>query len=304
MKSKIFISSDFEKRFLIGIHSGSFSIDEVVACAILTIFYSSPNCSVEIVRARQTQKLEHTDVLINTFSKNYFQKHYKTAYSIWEDFGEKIVSKFIKDCNANFKCIADSIGQDILLIVENSDKNPFSCISRFMPLWNQLNNYEENFKKAFNVAYLILEQIILKAISNYKAKEDILCSIDSNDDCPNQESLFFHGTLEISNEKQPWVDTVLEYNLQHPEKPVNFVIYHNIYNSDWTAICVSISLEESSIPRIILPKQWLGTHGEQLADITGVDDAISCSEDGLSMQAKTKDGIRSLCLRAILLQDK
>lgn len=300
MKLKTFISSDFEKRFLIGTHSGIFSIDEVVACAILTIFYSSLNHSVEIVRTNETEKLKHTDVLINISSKNYIPKNYETSYSVWEDFGEEIISKFSTDY---IKCIANLLSQDVFPITENSDKNPFSCISHFIPLWDQLDNSDENFKNALNVACLILEQLILKTISNYKAKKNILYNIDSYD-MPHMEPLFFNETLEISNEKQPWLETVLEYNLEHSENPVNFIIYHNLYNSDWTAICVPTSLEESSIPRIILPKQWLGTHGEELSNISGVADAISCSEDGLSMQAKTKDGIRSLCLRAILLQDK
>lgn len=298
MKSKIFVSTNIEKRFLIGTHDGSFSTDEVVACAILAILYSE-DFTVEIIRTKDVEKLKKADILINVPPQKNEQKSYKTAHLVWKDLGEEIISKSTKTYINEPKCIADDLDKNIFQTLEVNEKNPFSCISSFLPPWNSFN-YEENFKHALHVASLLLEFTISQVTSRYHAKEDILYRISCYD-IPHQEDLFFNGTLELANEKEPWLETVLEYNLKESEKTVDFVIFPTFHEEkDWTAKCVPVTLEENSKPRIPFPKTWIGIQDEKLTKVTGIEGAISCSEDGLSVRAKTKDDIRSLCLRASL----
>ena len=106
MNANILVSSKESKlkRFIIGTHDGIFHADEVVACAILTLFHSSE--VIEIVRSKEISYLveKGVDIFVDVGGGD-FDHHqpggngkrknevsYASAGLVWREFGKAFQS--------------------------------------------------------------------------------------------------------------------------------------------------------------------------------------------------------------------
>ena len=274
------LSQKHIRRFTISTHDGPFQIEEVLACSIIVVaFYE--DCAINIMRTSDPiEAVQETDIQINI---DFFTDTcYSSVEEVWETFSKSVYSKLINKSIGNFEYYPH---------IED-----FSFISSFIPPWNSVSkyDYDKYFVEAVETTCLILKHSILQAFAVYKADEDIRYRIDCDGSIAHEETYFSNGILQIANEMEPWLESVLKYNSTAKENFVNFVIFLNY--TGWTAQCVPISLEDNT-PRIPFPEKLIGLDSKNLSEILGVDGILCSVNDECSARAETKDAIYSLCFK-------
>ena len=294
MKTKIFVSSTSNRKIFT--HDGAFSIDEVLACAILSIYYSeNSDYDIEIARIGDIREIGFRQVLalvnISAPADDHC-KSYRSAQCVWEEYGKKVCSTLTdKLIEPFFK--ENGYGTSFEY---NLDVSSFSYLSSFLPPWN-CQNYDKYFEDALQVTISILKANILQSFSCYYAKEFILasiyCSNNSNLCFPDRDSLFCDGVLLLYNQDIPWLETVVNHNnaSEGTSLIVNFVVYYSRSTKDWVSQCVPISLEDLSKPRIPFSKKLFDSKSFN-------GNNIYCEKDRLSIRSKSREDIIRLSFRA------
>ncbi len=98
--------------------------------------------------------------------------------------------------------------------------------------------------------------------------------------------------IKVLNDKYPWMDVITK----HPE-PL-FVIYPDPVNQAWRVKAVGEDTQVF-IRRKDLPAAGGGKTGQELADITGVPDAVFCHKALFLAGAKSKEGALALAKLAL-----
>lgn len=324
MKTNILVSSkeNENKRFVVGTHNGFFHADEVVACAIFSLFHE--DMQVEIIRSRDIPYLENkVDELVDIGGGEYDHHHragtggrgkrkngvpYASAGLVWKDFGKKLVyqcaCKLYENEKPTEKIISSvfkEIDEKYIQEVDKEDNgiptstHTFSFISSFLPAYgSNYSNFDDAFEHALNCTIEILKQVIFSSIAKSKAENDIYKMII-------RENKLNNHILEIPSQNFPWLEAVIHNNKESENYsewfPISFVIFPYPAGG-WAAQCVPPSLEEKFKQIVPFPKEWSGKTLNELSNISGVKDATLCHSGCFFVRAQTKDSIISLCNKA------
>lgn len=300
--------------FVIGTHNGIFHSDEVVAVAILCLLHNDEK--IAVVRSRDIEVLHKCDICVDIGGGKYDHHQpgfnlkrnsgitYASAGLIWKDFGSKVVLKFLKEANLlkkvtqSYSNVVDSIDKNVIKFVDAEDNgidlglHYMSFISSYLPEWYESEpNFENQFTKVLDTTITVLEQKIRQVISEIYATELIREQ--------SKSSMYFSNhILEIPSQTIPWLDTVCNINHEHfCSNTINFVIFPYPAGG-WAAQCVPPSLEEKFKQIVPFPKSWAGQTND-LAKISGVDDATFCHNGCFFARAKSKNGIIKMCALAM-----
>lgn len=313
---------------IIGTHNGIFHADEVLACAILFLYYKLfyPNMSVQILRTREKDILAHCDICVDIGGGKYdhhqlgFNKarpngtKYASAGLVWKDYGRKIIELVLKTHFPDIKCDVDFIfktfDKNFIVPVDLEDNGQqkevhcFSFITLFLPLW--FNNKPKAFNKQFKK---VLEQKLIETING----EDVSGAMYSNNSIKLQsfkaelgkkmgkkvlihryhsKKYFKNGVLEIPSQTIDWKEAVFEINSTINEK-INFVIFP-YPDGGWAAQCVPPSIKEELSQRIPFPAEWAG-QTTNLPAISGVSGATRCHNGRFFIRAIDKKSIIQMC---------
>lgn len=320
MNTNILVSSKERKakRFVIGTHDGVFHSDEVVACAILTLFHSSE--VIEIVRSKEVSYLveKGADIFVDVGGGRYDHHQpggngrrdndvaYASAGLVWREFGKELVHKCSCKLYGNstdyiVTSVFNEIDEKIIQEVDKEDNgiatslHTFSFIPSFLPVYDSsYYGFDESFHLALNSTINILEHVIFTSIARFKAKNDISEIIINNG--------INEHVLEIPSQTFPWLEPVILHNNTFSENHLH--IYFVIFpypSGGWAAQCVPPSLEKKFEQIIPFPKAWAGKTNTDLAEISGVKDATFCHNGCFFVRAKTILGIIDLCRKACLM---
>lgn len=163
-----------------------------------------------------------------------------------------------------------------------------SFISSYLPKWYETEpDFNEQFIRVLNTTMTILEQEIVRTIGEVYATKEITERIKS--------SVFFSNCiLEIPSQTMPWIETVCCFNEVYKyDNCIRFVIFPHP-SGGWAAQCVPPSVKERFKQIIPFPKFWAGQTNE-LARISGVDDATFCHNGCFFARAKTRNGVIKMC---------
>lgn len=321
MKTKILVSSEEtdRSRFLIGTHDGVFHSDEVVACAILTLLLCDEK--IEFVRSKDMSYLSKKgcDMLVDVGHGTYDHHQpggngkrkngvpYATAGLVWKEFGKQLVTICCRKLYGSYthdviNSVFKEIDEKLIQEVDKEDNgiptdiHTFSFIPSFLPVYHSRHSsFDKAFKLALNVTIPILEHAIFDSIGKMVAQEAISNMIKNNE-------LIDNHILEIPTQNFPWLDSVCYYNNTTPyhgdSKQIYFVIFP-YPSGGWAAQCVPPSTESKFDQKVPFPKEWAG-QTDKLAQISGVKNATFCHNGCFFVRAKTKEGIISLCNKALL----
>ena len=289
---------------LIATHSGSFHADEVFAIAAMKLLKEP----VEVIRTRDREVLAEADVRIDVGfnhdpSSGDFDHHqrdfnmtrengigYASFGLIWREYGARICG----DAE-----VADAVEQTLVQPVDANDTgqqisktliegirpmNVNAVIGGFNSRWDEdLNDEQERarFDAALELAGGILEREIASATSGLKAVRVVHEAIAGAED---------PRIIELS-ENVPWKQVVVT---EAPE--ALFVIYPKHQGFGLETVPRELGTFEN---RKDLPAAWAGLEQEELAELTGVADALFCHAKRFLVVAGSREGIETLASLAV-----
>lgn len=280
----------------IATHSGSFHTDDVFAVATLQLLHGIEN--VEVIRTRDEAVLATADVVVDVggvydVATRRFDHHqngglvrengipYAAFGLVWREYGETVAGrKVVADEIERMLAFAVDAGDSgvSLYTLNNSEVVPFELyqITRsFLPVWGSKENKDEAFLGAVTFA----RELLLRIIAQKKAEQamkDLIAETYTN--TTDKRVLVFDVSVSPI--------ACIEY----PEVLLIVCPDDVAVNDNWTA--TTVRKEYGTFEgRVKFPETWLGLRNGNLAEASGISDAIFCHKGGFIFVAGSKDGV-------------
>lgn len=283
-------------KAIIATHNGVFHADDVFAVATLNLYFFD----TEVVRTRDNAIIEAADWVVDVggvynSSDDRFDHHQKgfknsrpdgCKYSsfglVWDKFGDEMcgspeAAKIVDDQLVRVVDAVDN-GQDEFI---NGNFGYSDVISGFNPTWNEVADHDLRFNEAVEFATTILQNAIRSAKGAVGAKEEV-CN----------GSTIYEGRVVVLERFCPWQDFVITCMPN-----ALFVLFPDV-TGDWR---IQVVPEESGgfKARKDLPATWAGLRAEDLAAVTGCDDAIFCHNGRFIAGASSKTSVARMAMLAL-----
>ena len=291
-----------KEKITIVTHNVRFHSDDVFAVAALKLLLKDKEIS--IIRTRDEEWFKKGDYVVDVggiydSENNRFDHHqiggagerdngisYAGFGLVWEKFGRQI-------CNSDE--ISSRIDKKLVQCIDAGDngidifKPIFQGVREYtignitnlyLPNWKEVNkDIDEEFLKAVEWAQTILEREI--EIMRYWIEAEKI--IDEHYKKAKDKRLIVFNDEENNFNRMTIVNKLLQYS-----EPIYAVVYV-ASAKDWQLVAVNkdSNTYESRKP---LPKSWQGLRDKELADVTGVLDAIFCHRNGFMCITKSRDG--------------
>lgn len=286
-------------------HNGAFHADDVFAIAALRML-GEP---VEVIRTRDRELMDACDLRVDVGLGNDprtgdFDHHqpggagarpngvpYASFGLVWRHYGPRI-------CAGDSE-VADKVDQKLTQIVDAHDNGQTlfrssvegvlpntidRVIGLFNPTWDTAPE-EEDYRRGFEQALIIAEQIIDRerqmAAGQVRAARRVRQAIRTASD----------PRLIVLDQHMPWRDVIV-----HDAPQAQFVVFPR--PDGWALQAVPVKVGEFA-NRIDLPAAWAGKTDDELAEITGVKDAVFCHTGRFFAAARSREGILALARQAL-----
>ncbi len=157
-----------------------------------------------------------------------------------------------------------------------------SAISAFNPSWQETESFDSAFAKALVVAEGILRREVARAAGSVMAEAEVRKAIAAATD----------PRVIVLDQFVPWGDVVID------EAPEALYVVFPSETGDYRVQCVADG-KGSFGKRKALPAAWGGKRGKDLAELTGVPDAIFCHPGLFIAGAQSKEGTLRLAQLAL-----
>lgn len=275
-------------------HSGNFHTDEVFACAVLSILH---NDEVEIIRSRDSEMWRTADYVVDeggvydpTFGR--FDHHqiggagerdngvpYSSFGLIWKEYGEALAGS-VYAMNIIDKLLVqpvDAGDNGFETFGVRGDVSPFilqDVVGVFRPAWNEKRTEDEGFIEAFDLAKKILKREIIRAQSEEEGRK-------------HAEDAYKQATdkrIIVIDDHYPWYEA-----LGSKPEPLFVVKPDRGVGDKWKIEAVRSDVH-SFKNRKDLPTAWAGKRDAELAEVSGVADALFCHTKLFVAVAGSKEG--------------
>jgi uncharacterized UPF0160 family protein len=302
------MSNENSKKIKIVTHSGTFHTDEVFACAILSLVYEG---NVEVVRSRDPEVWTTGDFVVDVgyiydVATHRFDHHqeggagarvngipYSSLGLVWKEYGEKLTGDKISAERVDEKLVqpvdAADCGIDSFTLTELG-VFPYilhSVVSSFRPTWKEERDGAMTFDEGFARVLEVAKQIILREIiiaKDQREGEQIVTEIYKNTE---------DKRLIIVDGHYPWDFILTQYT-----EPLFVVNPDRGTSGKWKVKRVLKNIG-SFEARKDLPLAWAGKSGDELAEITGVPDALFCHNKRFIAVAGSMEGALALAKLAL-----
>lgn len=310
-------------------HNGVFHADDVFAVAAILLLHPQ----AEVFRTRDRQILERGldgDIVVDVggvynLDVGMYDHHqrggagtrdngvpYASFGLIWNHLGTSIVSSVLGwDTETNCAEVAQAVDEVLVQPVDAADcgwvsevdstlqgfypgilRTPrysiSAAISAMNPSW-QVDPNETRFDMAFSeaveIAQSILKQEILRAEGQVLAVSMVKQAISLSHVCDPR--------LVILPRFCPWLETVIE------AAPEALFVAFPSEDGQWRLQCIPPSLG-SFDKKHALPEAWGGLRDQELAEVTGVKDAVFCHIGRFIAGTKSSAGILQMAALALL----
>lgn len=312
---------------IIATHSGKFHADDAWAVAVLDILFPGS----DIIRTRDTSLIDAADFAIDVGgtwdpASGRFDHHqkgfdaarqsgvpYASAGLVWKEYGARCVAALalahtghqLTDDAA--RQLAYAIDDDVVQYLDLSDvgaaKNApggyglSAIVSGFNPNWldeQRLGHGEaaEEYRLGqFRRAMAHLADVMVNQVRYRVGALLALAQVRQSEALEDGRVLF------LKNSALPWTTVVRK------EMPtVLFVISHSIAEQRHMLHTVPAN-PESFDARADLPETWAGLRDAELAEVTGVADAIFCHNGRFIAAAKSFDSALAMARQALQAVD-
>lgn len=291
-----------EKKIKLVTHNNRFHADDVSATAALFLLLGEKNC--EVIRTRDEEIIKSGDYVydvggIYDDEKNRFDHHQKDfdgkrengiPYSsfglVWKRYGKKV-------CGS--EKIADKIDEEIVQPIDALDSGVEVCesvydniypytITRMISVFNLVWTEDKDFNSLFLTAVGIVKQVLEREIIIKTAEEDSEVILEEIYDKTKDKRII------VLEKNYSWKNVLSRYL-----EPL-FVVEKR--DNRWSVNAVRNDIN-SFKNRKDFPESWAGKGGKELAEITGVKDAIFCHKARFICSAKSKEGAMKLARLAL-----
>jgi uncharacterized UPF0160 family protein len=287
-------------------HPGNFHADDVFAVAALRLAHGDE--AIDVVRTRDADAQAEADVRIDvggvddpaTGDFDHHQKggagerpngiRYASFGLVWRHVGVDVAGSEEAAASIDERLVqgvdANDTGQTVMeSLVEGVRPMTVSgVVAALNPAWDEeLTSSEEDarFLEAVAVAQGILAREVAGAAAFQRARELVRAAIGRAAD---------PRVIELDR-NMPWRETVIA---GAPE--ALYVIYPKSDGWGMQAVPVAAGSFDN---RLDLPAEWAGLSGAELAEATGVKDAIFAHSQRFYASAGSRDGIIALARQAL-----
>lgn len=284
-------------------HSGNFHTDEVFACAALSILHDG---AVEVVRSREPSAWTTADYVVDEGGiydekKGHFDHHqiggagerengipYSSFGLVWKAYGEKLTGsayaarvideRLVQPIDAGDNGIETFTIKDKVAPALIHD-----AVSAFRPAWNEDRTEDEGFFDAFEMAKKMLAREVVRARAEEEGKH-------------RAEDAYAHmkdKRIVILEDHYPWYEA-----LGSKPEPLYVVKPDRANAGKWKVETVRSDVHAFK-NRKDLPESWAGKRDQELAEVSGVSDAIFCHNKRFIAVAGSKEGALALARKAV-----
>ncbi len=286
-------------------HNGAFHTDEIFAVATILLALSGKKS--RIVRTRDESFFGSADFVVDVGgvyepSTNRFDHHqiggagarennlpYASFGLVWRKYGEEL---------SGSKEAARRIDLRLVCPVDAVDNGVASAGMIFENIYSYtITDFFSSFYPLYNAGHADTDKAFLEAVT--AAKELLQREIDRTYvviELEERVREIYSGTekkeIIIFDDRYPWKEVLIAY----PE-PV-YVIYPDKNNDAWAVKAVNVGPQSFAL-RKPFPEEWAGKQGRDLAEASGVPDAIFCHNARFIAIAKSKEGAMALANKAL-----
>jgi uncharacterized UPF0160 family protein len=301
-------------------HRGRFHADDVTAVAILKLLWPD----IKIIRTRDAERQAGADMRVDVGqmhdpSQGHFDHHqkggallyedeqqYASAGLVWKEFGQAVTKQVLKDTlqfdarEDDIATIHTNLGQRFFKTIDMFDTggcpdlpDDIITISDTIGYLNPARipgreSSDEARDRQFERAVDLLREIIPQRIQNtyswILAKEIIQEAFDESPESP----------IMVLHRSAPWKDHLFQLDTNRVKKLVIFE------SADGKWMVQTVPVTPTSFDSLMLmPLAWAGLSGQDLAEISGVEDAVFCHNARFIMAAISERGATELANKAI-----
>lgn len=283
-------------------HSGPFHADDVFAISALFMKFGKGH---ELVRTRDPEIIAGADIVVDVGAvydeaQSRFDHHqgpplrpnkipYASFGLVWKKFGEEL---------AGSKEGADMVDEKLIQPIDAADNSmeisipavqglaPYgihNAIVSLRPTWLEGEDFDAAFLRAVDIATVILGREIARAQAKIEAFKNILPAYENASD----------KRILVLDRHYPFGS----FAEMHPE--ILFIVFpDNTETKTWAAKTVPLG-ESSFTSRKDFPESWAGKRDAELAEATGVPDAVFCHRARFIAVAKSREGAIKLAELAV-----
>lgn len=290
-------------------HSGSFHTDDVFAVATLSLLLGDDTC--EVVRTRDMEEIAKGDFVVDvggeySHEKKIYDHHqqggagtrengipYSSFGLVWKHYGEELcgTKRAVEIIDKRLVAPVDASDNGLeTYLINGKHLRPYilhNITDIFRPTWKELEegrNYDEAFLEMVDVAKKIIIREI-RAAQDIEEGEAIVEKIYQESEDKRIIVIDGHYPSE-------------EVLMHHPE-PLFVVKPDHQNGSSWKVKTVRDDPAASFTNRKDLPASWAGKKGAELAEVTGVSDAVFCHNKLFIAVAGSKEGALQLARIAV-----
>ncbi|MCA9358138.1 MYG1 family protein [Candidatus Kaiserbacteria bacterium] len=274
-------------------HDGSFHPDDILAVATIKILLGDEPTT--IIRTREDEVIASADWVVDVgnvydSATQRFDHHQnglevrenKIPYAafglVWKEFGAQICgsAEIAADIDQLIVQPIDAGDNGVgLYDVNEYEVKPyelFSVFSAFRPVWGNEHENDTAFVEAVDFAKMLLEKIIAHAQRAQAVRQVAEAGYQAADD---KELLVFDDPVDR------------HMFVRYPD--VKMVVYpSDVSKQKWKASTVPTG-EKAFESRVDFPKDWSGLRDDELAEKTGIADAIFCHKGVFLFVAASKE---------------
>jgi len=295
----------FGKKIKLVTHNGSFHVDDVFACATLSLFLESKKEKFEVIRTRDKELINQGDYVFDVGgvydeTTNRFDHHqvggagkrdngieYASFGLVWKKFGKEVVgsAEVAKFIDKKLAAPIDAGDNGMDLVESKSETSPYLIQNFFgvmRPTWKESVSDDEMFAKSVEIAKEILLREIIQAKDGIEASGAVVSTYQNSSD----------KKIIVLEKNYPF-----EYALRDFPEPL-YVIYPRENDGYWGARAIRENINAFKNKKNF-PVAWAGLRDEELQKITGVPDAVFCHRGLFLVVAKSKEGAIKLAQIAV-----
>ena len=300
----------FKKKKTIVAHNGSFHADDIFACSVLSLYLDKKKKSYRIIRTRNEKIISDADYVVDVGGvhddeTNRFDHHqpggagkrengipYASFGLVWKKFGPLLVKdeEIINDIDRRIAQPVDAIDNGISISEPTEcglcDYGTYGVIGAYQNTWKEAGDVQAQIKNFLKLVEFF-KDVLQREIERSAHRLEMIDVIQKIYDTAENKKI-----LEI-----PYNVTVGSLiRVLDKHKEVMFIVCRS--NTNWKALAMrkeACSFEN----RKSLPTHWGGKRGNELADATGVDDALFCHNALWMAVAGSKEGAHALAQLAL-----
>jgi len=284
-------------------HNGKFHADEVTATAVLQQVFGREN--LEIVRSRDLTVIDSADVVYDVGGiydpgRRRYDHHQNGAlkrengltYSalglVWLHYGEVY-------CDGDTRVAAridqvlvrgiDARDNGELSVAHDGDTPDFGIsqvIEQLNPILEHGEDYDEQFYKAVGRIAEILSRL----------KDKVLIELDTED-----------AVIAARAQSEDSRYAVMDHQITPPDsladiEGLEYLVFPEHTNDTWQVYAIRTP-EDPFTSKRPFPEAWAGLRDDELAQLTGVGDALFCHTKRFLAVAKSRDGALELLAQTL-----